>query len=340
MDGMGLVRAGLRVRSVVQLPWLTTLCYHRTAEVPPSAGLDSAVVDATPAQFEQQIALLAQHFSFVSIHDVVGFVQERRPLPKNPVLVTFDDGYRECLTVTLPILQRYRARAAFFIPTMFLSERRMFWWDRFAWALRHTPKDRLLMSYPEPVDLPLASTQDHAAAHRKLTNLVKTTYALDLGRMFDELHRALDVDLAPDEERRIVDDALMSWDDVGALVRADMDLGSHSHTHRVLQTLVPAAYDRELAGSRRELEERFGRPVESIAYPVGYSLKGDTALLTALQQGGYKLGFSCRSGVLPYVRPNAFDVPRFLMDTSYGAQEFAAMTSLPLLAPRSSIDVA
>ena len=49
-------------------------------------------------------------------------------------------------------------------------------------------------------------------------------------------------------------------------------------------------------------------------------------------------------GMMPMVmptfsKPDPFDVPRFLMDVSYDAQRFSAFTSLPGLAPRTSIDL-
>ena len=36
---------------------------------------------------------------------------EGAPLPKNPVMVTFDDGYRSCHDVALPILRAVGMRA-------------------------------------------------------------------------------------------------------------------------------------------------------------------------------------------------------------------------------------
>jgi len=343
LGGLGVVDAALALRGKAGLPWLTTLCYHRTADLPPTEELDGGIVDASPAQFEQQIAFLAEHFSFVGPAEVADFLHRKKPLPKNPVLITFDDGYKECLTVSTPILARYGAKATFFIPTQFVTERKMFWWDRFAWVLKRAKPGRFRLSYPHSIELDVSSTAALHRSHKTLTDLVKKRRGLDLARLHESLQEAARVELAAEDERRMIDRVLMTWSDIEAMVAAGMDIGSHSHSHRVLQTLELREYDSELTGSRRELEERLNVPVTSIAYPVGYPLNGERDLRQAVRDAGYELGFSCRAGVLPFgsnplaAKPDALDVPRILMDISYDLQQFTAMTSVPLLAPRSSV---
>lgn len=340
LDGIGVIQAALHVRSMVSTPWLTTLCYHRTAERSSvSEELDGNVIDATPAQFDQQMKFLSEHFTFVGVDEVVAFVEKGAKLPKNPVLVTFDDGYKECFTQTLPILERYGARAAFFIATQHMTERKMFWWDRFAWVVRHSERPEVRLDYPEDIVLPLGTEKDRALAHRRLTSLVKLTRGLDLPRFMDMLDEAAGTTLSAAEERAMVDRVLMTWDEVQGLAKAGMSIGSHCYSHRVLQTLEPKDYDRELNGSKRELEERLGIPVPSLAYPVGYPLEDHAELRRAIADAGYAIGFTTRAGVFGAGKIDRYDVPRILMDTSFDLQHFSAMATLPPLAPRSSSGV-
>lgn len=335
LDGAGVVGASLRLRSMLSLPWLTVLCYHRTAEPIVAEDLDDAVVDATPAQFDAQLSRLGRHFRFVSLDEVVDATRGR-PLPPNPLLLTFDDGYRNCLETSLPILERHGVPAAFFIPTLHVGERRMFWWDHIAWVLRRTSREVLELEHPRPMRLALRGGGDDA--HRVLTALVKHTKGLDIERFLEGLEKASGVTLGRDEERRVVDRDLLDWDGVRALERAGMSIGSHTHSHRVLQTLHEPELELELAGSRRELERQLGRVVRSIAYPVGYPISGDEKVRRAVREAGYELGFSCRAGVYPSRGGDPLDVPRLLMEKDYDAQAFTALTALPSLAPRTTID--
>ena len=63
---------------------------------------------------------------------------------------------------------------------------------------------------------------------------------------------------------------LMSWDDVTSLDDGSpLRFEAHSLTHPNLLSLDDESARREIAGSKVELEERLGRPVEAFAYPAG-----------------------------------------------------------------------
>ncbi len=334
LDGLGVVHGMLRLRRVVPMPWLTSFCYHRTAEVA-VAACDSAVVDATPAQFDDQLALLGEHFTFVGLDDVSAYLTRGAKLPKNPALITFDDGYKECVTVALPVLERRGAKAAFFIPTSFVSDRRMFWWDRVSLLLHRTKEKEIELDFPKRIRVRVAD------ARSPLLNIIKKTPRLDIPRFLEAIEKATRVTISEEEERSITDRTLMSWGDIEKLAASGMDVGSHTRTHRVLGTLDPSEYDAELRGSRLDLEEHVERRVRTIAYPVGYAIGHGNGLRDALRSAGYTVGFSCRASAMNTVLPtDSLDVPRLLMDVAYGRQDFSVLASLPALAPRTSVDIA
>ena len=85
------------------------LAYHDIAEPDQALMPDFAV---TPAHFQDQIAWLRQHGRhFVSIDQVLAAQAGKAALPANPVLVSFDDGFRSVYTTAFPILQRYKVPA-------------------------------------------------------------------------------------------------------------------------------------------------------------------------------------------------------------------------------------
>ena len=66
-------------------------------------------------------------------------------------------------------------------------------------------------------------------------------------------------------------DRMLHWSQLGEIAAAGIEIGAHGQTHRYLDTLPPAAARREIVRSRALLEDVLGRPVESFAYPNGYS---------------------------------------------------------------------
>jgi len=334
----GALRALMELRRHVPAPLLSIITYHHIADQHPSYPYDPNVADASPAQFRRQMETLARYGTPIGIDDLIAAVGGA-PLPKNPVMVTFDDGYRSCHDVALPILRAVGMRATFFIATSFVNERRLYWWERIALVLgqaRRAKHQTAQISYPHrlTLDLERPDTGD------LLTDLVKDTYDLDLNRFLDELSAALGIEWSRQIEASYADGLIMTWDQIRALARAGMDVESHGRHHRVLQTLDAEALDDDLAGSRRDLEAQLGRPVRALAYPVGRRINGEQRIRTALTAAGYQIGMSNHSGVNRWWPPSLrgfapidpFDLRRLATDRTISDAMFLTQVAVPRLA--------
>ena len=62
----------------------------------------------------------------------------------------------------------------------------------------------------------------------------------------------------------------LSWDDVAALPRDLVEIGSHAHIHRPLDVLSQLDLDYEVRYSRQVIAERTGVQATSFCYPNGY----------------------------------------------------------------------
>jgi peptidoglycan/xylan/chitin deacetylase (PgdA/CDA1 family) len=62
---------------------------------------------------------------------------------------------------------------------------------------------------------------------------------------------------------------LLSWQQLGDLSRAGWEIGAHTRTHPDLTRLESPRLEDEIAGGKRQLEDRLGRCVELFAYPSG-----------------------------------------------------------------------
>jgi peptidoglycan/xylan/chitin deacetylase (PgdA/CDA1 family) len=316
---------------VTRTPWLTVVSYHRIgARGGDGVGrdFDPGVVDASIEEFDRHMAFMRRHFNVIGIDDLCAGLAGGR-LPPNAALVTFDDGYLACHDTALPILRRHRLRAVFFIATRFVSERRMFWWDRVGRAVRRSKQSSIRIDYPEPLELPLGDEAEHDTALRRLLKVIKRRPGLDIDRYLANLEQAADMPLPLDEERATADRLIMTWDHVRALADAGMDIGSHTRTHRVLQTLPAPELDDELRGSRLELEQQVSRPIRSLAYPVGYTVLDRPELVAAVERAGYQVAFSNANGLNTGMRPHRLDVRRIATDYGMPDAMFRAALTLP-----------
>jgi peptidoglycan/xylan/chitin deacetylase (PgdA/CDA1 family) len=99
-----------------------------------------------------------------------------------------------------------------------------------------------------------------------------------------------------------------------AIDRGTLDFQSHTRTHRLLPDLDAAAADEEIAGSKRDLEDRLGRPVTSFAYPAGQYAQRDVRLVAG---AGYAAAVTTRPGTT-HAPGGSFELPRTCV---YGADD-------------------
>lgn len=331
----GALAAVMQLRRYVPIPNLSIVTYHHVADHDPTSPYDPDVADASPVQFRRQMETLAKYCTPIGIDELIRAV-DGQPLPKNPVMVTFDDGYRSCHDVALPILRAVGVRATFFVSTSFVEERRLYWWEHIALVLAQTKVARATITYPQPLEFETANPKIRA----QLLDLVKSTASLDIDRFLNELCAALRVEWNLEIEGEYANGLIMTWDQVRALARAGMDVESHGRRHRVLKTLDDTTLEDELAGSRADLEAALGRAIRAIAYPVGRSIAREARIRDAITSAGYRIGLTNASGVnrvwplsMRGVWPmDPFDVRRLSTDRSMSDAMFLTQMAVPQLA--------
>lgn len=337
----GLLDRVLRLRAALRLPVITVLTYHHVEDPRADSPFDRGVADAVPDQFRRHMELVARYGTALTIDDLVRIVCEGERPPKNPVLVTFDDGYRSCLEVATPILRRVGIPATFFVATRFIEERRLFWWERVTVLLDRARRARRDHA---DVDVPSAqlrfSLEQPAEAAALITRHIKDTHNLQIETFLGELAAACGLEWSLADERALADQLIMTWDQVRALAAAGMDVESHTRSHRVLQTVPFAELSSELLGSRLDLERELGRPVRAIAYPVGRPITDRPGLHSAVRDAGYRIGFSNATGsnaLLPRQlrqlrQVDPLDLSRLAMGRDFSDAMFLGQIALPQLA--------
>lgn len=106
----------------VQVP---ILMYHYISEPPPDADIYRQDLSVTPENFEAQLRYLAENgYTTITFTDLIYHLTLGRPLPKRPVILTFDDGYRDNFLHAYRQLRRYDSVGTFFVVTGFIDENR------------------------------------------------------------------------------------------------------------------------------------------------------------------------------------------------------------------------
>lgn len=113
---------------------IPVLLYHFVGrETLERDGRSVSRFNVTAADFEAQLMLLKQlGYHPVTVGEIAAAMEGKATLPERPIVLTFDDGWREQYDVAFPILQRYRMRATFFVSTSFVGYPRFMTWEELA----------------------------------------------------------------------------------------------------------------------------------------------------------------------------------------------------------------
>ena len=89
------------------------LMYHQVSPKPVAAFAKYTV---TVKSFAAQMRWLAiARYAPLTLDALLGAWQDQRPLPRRPVVITFDDGFSDCMQYAVPILQHHGFPAVFFL---------------------------------------------------------------------------------------------------------------------------------------------------------------------------------------------------------------------------------
>lgn len=70
----------------------------------------------TPNEFESDLKFLQEnHYTTVTINDLIDYVHSEKELPEKPIVLSFDDGYLSNYKYVFPLIQKYNAKIVFSI---------------------------------------------------------------------------------------------------------------------------------------------------------------------------------------------------------------------------------
>lgn len=231
-----------------------------------------------------QLRYLARNFNVVPLPAMVNRLDGHGKAGPNDVVLTFDDGLRNNLTVVYPLLRQLRLPATFFVCPALVGSGKWLWNHEIRCRLQ-TLDAQTLTDLRTRLLAPDASVEGIVEWMKKLRH-AKRQYAEDVIRLATP-------DFRPGPGQREAYD-MMDWNDLLALDPEFITVASHTLTHPILTTLTAGEIDFELRESRRSLEEKLERAVEFFCYPNG---SYDARVYQAVK-AHYRAAVTTEAGVL------------------------------------------
>lgn len=173
-----LILAYLIVRFSILIPrtqGLPVLLYHKVSKT----HADNLTIRSET--FDQHLSFLNKKgYTTVSMQELIEFQGKRSPLPQNPVMITFDDGYVNNLELACPILKKFNYKAVFFIPSAGIGKTN--WWDKDAQPLMNA--QQLIDLDSNFIELGL-----HSNEHKNYKHLTPEQISSDIQESITTLQR-------------------------------------------------------------------------------------------------------------------------------------------------------
>lgn len=307
---------------------LVILAYHRVIDMPDEDAFagDPELVSASVADFQRQMCFVCDHFTPLSLADVLKALDDGAPLPRRSLVVTFDDGHADNYTHAFPVLRSLGVPATIFLSTAYIdSPYERFWFDRVAELFYYAPPGRIELTQLDHQALlgDLASRRHETG--QLLRRLKREPNARRLA-VLGELEATLAA-CVPAERKQ--ERAAMTWEEVREMGDAGIEFGSHTVTHPILSQLDDAAIDSELTVSRERIHACTGQAAVAVAYPVGKIGAYDQRVLRSAKNCGYRIGLSYESGINRSLGPDLFELRRLAVERYVSFGHFKATLSLP-----------
>lgn len=98
------------------------LMYHYISSPPKTNDRVRLDLSVSPTNFENELKYLAAYsYTAVSLYDIYGALATGTTLPPKPVVITFDDGYRDAYVNAYPLLKKYNMTGTFFVVSDFIT---------------------------------------------------------------------------------------------------------------------------------------------------------------------------------------------------------------------------
>ncbi len=246
---------GTLARSVMRRPRHITLIFHRVL----AAHDPMSPSEPSTAWFDRLIGYLARRFDIIPVREAL-IRAAAGALDGRTLSITFDDGYADNFTQALPVLERHRAPATFFIASGYIDGGRM-WNDSIIETLRRLPEGRVEVDGFEQGPLELNGSESRRQAASLIISAWKHLLPSERQDRVDRLAARV---------TGLPDDLMMTREQLRQLASsACAEIGGHTRSHPILAAIDGASAAAEIEGGKRDLEDWLQRGVRIFAYPNG-----------------------------------------------------------------------
>ena len=293
--------------------------YHYVRDLKHSRYLEIKGLDVS--LFRQQIEFMKEHFSIVTMEQVIDAVERKINLPENALLLTFDDGYLDNYTFILPILEEFGVQGSFFISGKTFATHQLLDVNKVHYILASADTYELVEDVKKEMDHYRGSEFDYAPTEElfhqyavpnrfdiKETIFVKRMLQTALPeRVRNMISSKLFEKYVGVSEECLAYELYMNEDQLRAMKRHGMFTGVHGYDHYWLGNLPVDQMQKDISKGIEVLDEFIDRKHWVMNYPYG---SYNAEVLDYIKEQGACLGFTTDVRIADLEHDSPLELPR------------------------------
>jgi peptidoglycan/xylan/chitin deacetylase (PgdA/CDA1 family) len=255
------------------------------------------------SRFVEQLTYLRTHYRVLPLDEALAQLWNGE-LDEPTAAITFDDGYRNNLTIAGPTLAELELPSTIYLATGLIGTNERLWTTEVDLAFEETQVTSANLNDAGLGTMSLAKASDRRRACEAVKDRLKTLADGERGHAVSAIKRALQTETVDGPG----DFALMSWAEVQQMGEDGLTtFGGHTVNHVILSRTPNDVLRSEIEGSVRAVRERGRRVTETFAYPNGRRVDFDHRAADVLRALGIRAAVTTIEGL------NDRDTDRFAL---------------------------
>ncbi|MFH1776266.1 MAG: polysaccharide deacetylase family protein [Candidatus Omnitrophota bacterium] len=265
---------------------LRILSYHRVLDIQKDKFfLDERLIDADSYNFERQMNFIKDNFSVISFAGLRQMLNRDGEKIKNPLIITFDDGYKDIFEVIYPILRKLNLPATVFLTTGYIGKDELPWWDKISYIIKKTQKEQIKVKCLGDQIYNLKNLQAKKLLIQDFTKAAKGMSDVELKKAVKETEEELRVVI----DKNLEKDLFVTWQEITEMLQnSRIEFGAHTVNHKILtKTADYSELHYEMSMSKDMIEEKINKKINVFSYPNGDERSFNKEIKNMLRDIGY-----------------------------------------------------
>lgn len=271
--------------------------------------------------FKKQIDFFKENFNVVTMEQVITASKEKRDLPDNTILLTFDDGYMDHYTYAMPILEEAGIQGSFFISGRAVTDHKLLDVNKIHYILASAEIDKLLpdvlerMNFYRGTEFVYPSNEELFESYAK-ANRFDTKEVIFIKRILqtilpEAVRHLICTDLFEKyvgvTEKQLAYELYLNEEQISTMKRHGMFIGIHGYDHYWLGHLPEEQMKQDISKALEVMSPFIDKNEWVMNYPYG---SYNEEVINYIKGQGACLGLTTDVQVAHLSKDNLFKLPR------------------------------